>query len=573
MQARLSSSDSIDLEADAPRQKDILELSSLELALPSNEVLVPFVTLQSPFTQYLHTNYAPSDEEIMVLPWEVGNASSIKIARREAYAKAIDRHKALLSPIRRAPTDILQEIFFSLQELDPSSCGSYISSKAHPTIVISQVCRDWRHVALRSPQLWKVMRITCPGYSRFFQDRWLRKMNSLVEAVQLWTVRSGSSAITFYFKNGSDDLYGDMVAANSGYLQLVTALQQSHPRWADIRLTINVSWASQPLLSLFGFPSSNFAKLERARVHTESSNLYSGSAALLKTLFRAQQESPLLSAPSLRLLYLTGLWPDISSPSFTERIPPLTSLHLSVWDGSTGMSDQQLLRSLGSISTLRHVTFQGRIRVDTLPHGPPRYPLPALRSMSFYECSAPNNFASSCIAPFLHELRFNLGNYHRHEESHSFGLIECVRHFGGAIANLTFSHDCVTRPSLITILDCLPNLESLNLTPASFRGPRSLGGSRRGPDRILLLELNGGTSGSLRCPKLQALQLSVQDTYTRGSVMEEAAMLFLEERLNAAESGAAAYLQDVNILLHRPSQDDRMKFGEELVKRGLHRVI
>ncbi|KAJ3522049.1 hypothetical protein NMY22_g12055 [Coprinellus aureogranulatus] len=590
MPAHPSSSDRIDLGANTSRQNDSPELSSMEVPSPSNEAMASIIILQSPFSQYLATNYAPSDEEIVVLRHLIGeyerelglltreivemeNSSSIKITRRDAYLRVISQHKALLSSIRRVPTDILQEIFFPLQGLDPSSCGPYISNKTHPSIVVSQVCRDWRHIAHGSPQLWKIIRLKSPVYHGYFtKDVWQRKIGRLLKAIDLWTVHSGTSPISLYFKNGHDDLYArDMEAANSGYLQLVTALQQSQPRWSDIRLMLNVSWASKPLLRLLGSPSSNFARLERARVHTESSNLYPDSAALHKALFQAQRESSLLSAPSLRQLYLTGLWPDISLPSFTERLPPLTSLRLTIWDGSNGVNDQRLLRLLGSIHTLRHITFQDEMGVDiALPRDPPGYLFPALLSMSFYECSVPNNFASSCIAPCLRELRFNLGNCHRHEESHNLGFIECMHHFGSAVTNLTFAHDCVNHPSLITIFDCLPNLESLDLTPASFRGPRSLGGSRRGPDHIVLLELNGGASGSLRCPKLQALQLLVQDTYTRGSIMEEAAMLFLEERLNAAESGAATYLQDVNILFHRPTHDDRMNFGEELVKRGLH---
>lgn len=69
----------------------------------------------------------------------------------------VEKHKTLISPIRRLPFEILQLIFIhSLNwEYDSTNLGSYrrrlISSLPFN---VSQVCVRWREIALDTPRLW-----------------------------------------------------------------------------------------------------------------------------------------------------------------------------------------------------------------------------------------------------------------------------------------------------------------------------------------------------------------------------------------------------------------------------------
>ncbi|KAJ3550820.1 hypothetical protein NMY22_g189 [Coprinellus aureogranulatus] len=579
MATQLSPSDGVDLTENNSIGKGSPELSDLGLPPLHDEAMAPSITIQSPFTQYLGTNYAPSDEEILVLRRllgeyqkeldtlayefrKVGKASTIKISQRDAYLEAIDQHKALLSTIRRVPADILQEIFYiPLQELGPSISPHDISSAIHPS---------------SSARLWGILKITCPVYRDVPRHTWPKRMNSLVEIVKLWTIRSGCYPIKLGLSNGVHEVHqyqvAEMAAAHSGYCQLVCALHESHSRWSDVTFSLYVSWATQPLLSILAPSPSNFARLGRAKVFIESSTLRS-DPALRQVLSQAQQQGSLLTAASLRHLWLSGFWPGISLAPFTQSLPPLTSLRLRVWDPVTyfSLSDQELLRLLAAAPTLRHILFEGDLGEDTtLPHDPVPFLMPSLLSMRFHGYSFSPKFTPSFIAPRLQELQFHIGSDHQEMEFYD-GIIECIQQFGKTTTTLAFSHNFVTRPVLVAILDCLPSLETLDLTPASLTGPRGLDEADESTDQIVLLELNGRSVRAVRCPKLRVLRLWVQDTYSSGTVVEEAVMRFLQERLKAAESGEVAYLQEVDILFHRPIEGDSMDFPGELASRGLYR--
>ncbi|KAF8214956.1 hypothetical protein K438DRAFT_1435500, partial [Mycena galopus ATCC 62051] len=62
----------------------------------------------------------------------------------------IDAHRALLSPIRRVPKDILLEIFFSCLS---SKHNAPIDPHEAP-FVLGHFCRHWRSIACSTPMLW-----------------------------------------------------------------------------------------------------------------------------------------------------------------------------------------------------------------------------------------------------------------------------------------------------------------------------------------------------------------------------------------------------------------------------------
>lgn len=132
----------------------------------------------------LYTNFSPStsaeeseisayiqnaQDAIAQFDWEIARANAILetlLLEREKLAHLVKEHKALLSPWRRIPDNVLAEIFrrceagsgvsssdISLPEIpdtfDPR-CGPFL---------LSQICKQWRTQALRMPELWSTIRI------------------------------------------------------------------------------------------------------------------------------------------------------------------------------------------------------------------------------------------------------------------------------------------------------------------------------------------------------------------------------------------------------------------------------
>ncbi|KAJ6559915.1 hypothetical protein B0H19DRAFT_945196, partial [Mycena capillaripes] len=123
--------------------------------------------MDSPFQDILHTNVAPSDSEcqgirdflegpykrIADLTEELVHLDSLRkelLQKRGDLLHFIDAHRALLSPARQLPEDIVRAIFMACT---PSTRDPATSSQETP-LLLSQICRSWRSIALATPRLW-----------------------------------------------------------------------------------------------------------------------------------------------------------------------------------------------------------------------------------------------------------------------------------------------------------------------------------------------------------------------------------------------------------------------------------
>ncbi|KAJ6571233.1 hypothetical protein B0H19DRAFT_987847 [Mycena capillaripes] len=116
--------------------------------------------MDSPFARHLHTNYVPSDTEVKcieehLLPHRLELLRLERLiqdlcSQRTKILHYINVHKALISPARRLPADIVQEIFLACL---PTQRNSVMSSKDAP-LILTRICSGWRAVALSTPALW-----------------------------------------------------------------------------------------------------------------------------------------------------------------------------------------------------------------------------------------------------------------------------------------------------------------------------------------------------------------------------------------------------------------------------------
>ncbi|KAJ7101333.1 hypothetical protein B0H15DRAFT_408902 [Mycena belliarum] len=152
---------------------------------------------QSPFQSILHTNIAPSDadcrrirellltpqQELADLDKEISRVQDQldALTRRKAALDAyVEAHLAMISQARRLPDDIVREIFANCL---PSHRNSIVSSDEAP-LLLCQVCRPWREIALTTPRLWSSLHIVLP-------KKPLIHLQVLTQIVSEWLDRSG----------------------------------------------------------------------------------------------------------------------------------------------------------------------------------------------------------------------------------------------------------------------------------------------------------------------------------------------------------------------------------------------
>ncbi|KIM35524.1 hypothetical protein M413DRAFT_348408 [Hebeloma cylindrosporum] len=151
------------------------------------------------------TNYIPSDEEVhhiknSILPVPTAKLADLDIEinriqevlsnlmeQRQSLSTEIEGYRSLISPARRLPIDILQEIF--LHTL-PTAHNAVIDPHMCP-LLLTRICNGWRTVALSTPQLWSSIHIPIPLIVMGRPHQWgPMHFNDLPEEFQKTTLSS-----------------------------------------------------------------------------------------------------------------------------------------------------------------------------------------------------------------------------------------------------------------------------------------------------------------------------------------------------------------------------------------------
>ncbi|KAJ6578951.1 hypothetical protein B0H10DRAFT_1963132 [Mycena sp. CBHHK59/15] len=117
--------------------------------------------MDSPFRDILHANAVPSDADcqhihaLLVGPrmeadeltQEIGRIDDLT-QKRDHLVNFIDAHLVLVSPVRWLPNDDVREIFKALL---PSEYA--IMDGTELPLLLCQICRLWRRLALSTPHL------------------------------------------------------------------------------------------------------------------------------------------------------------------------------------------------------------------------------------------------------------------------------------------------------------------------------------------------------------------------------------------------------------------------------------
>ncbi|KAJ7682017.1 hypothetical protein DFH06DRAFT_285598 [Mycena polygramma] len=201
--------------------------------------------MASPFSDILHTNHVPSEREILEIKAflaepekelaqiddEIDRLEDLIFAlmdKREVLRETVDPHRALLSPFRRLPQDIVQEIFLACL---PTKYNAAMSADEAP-LLLCRISRSWRSFALSVPLLWSTLHIPVglTHHDGGVQEMPARLFPALYATVDNWLGRSSGCPLALSVK-----CYPDHTAPVSA--DFLEHLMTWSSRWKSINLS------------------------------------------------------------------------------------------------------------------------------------------------------------------------------------------------------------------------------------------------------------------------------------------------------------------------------------------------
>ncbi|KAJ7442995.1 hypothetical protein FB451DRAFT_1057190, partial [Mycena latifolia] len=138
----------------------------------------------------------------------------------------VDAHKALISPVRRLPLDIIQEIFTACI---PTHRNCVMSALEAP-VLLGRICSSWRYICLSTPHLWARLHIVEP--QRPYNASYLfdTKQDQRLETTKMWLGQSGNYPLSISLQSTHDR---HLVSHN----ELIRTLLPFASRWQHISFT------------------------------------------------------------------------------------------------------------------------------------------------------------------------------------------------------------------------------------------------------------------------------------------------------------------------------------------------
>ncbi|KAJ7354564.1 hypothetical protein DFH08DRAFT_47217 [Mycena albidolilacea] len=222
--------------------------------------------MSSPFASRLGTNYSAQDKEIdqikalLVEPCQklkdldeeidaMRKALDKLTEERDTLSAYVEAHKALLSPFRRLPRDIIEAIFMACL---PTHHNCVMSAQEAP-VILGRICSSWRMISHSFPRLWSSLHIVEP-VRHYSSSPGLHQAKAAqrLEVADAWLRRSGMCPLSISLQSyldhgvGMDPPLMESTPNADSFLHILVPFAS---RWQNISLTISLS-AVQTLLRL-----------------------------------------------------------------------------------------------------------------------------------------------------------------------------------------------------------------------------------------------------------------------------------------------------------------------------------
>ncbi|KAF7373733.1 hypothetical protein MSAN_00584400 [Mycena sanguinolenta] len=196
--------------------------------------------MSSPFASRLGTNYCPTDQEVLeIRSLLVQPTLRIKslddeiailqksidklVKERVNLASYVEAHSALISPVRRLPLDVIENIFVACL---PTRRNCVMSATEAP-ILLGRICSAWRTISLTTPRLWASLHIVEPPSAGSTVHT--HKMTQRLNNAKTWLGRSGQCPLSISLQCARED------RATTQFIQAVIPFAA---RWQHIQFTI-----------------------------------------------------------------------------------------------------------------------------------------------------------------------------------------------------------------------------------------------------------------------------------------------------------------------------------------------
>ncbi|KIM43913.1 hypothetical protein M413DRAFT_371174 [Hebeloma cylindrosporum] len=355
-------------------------------------------------TSQIGTNYIPSEEELdhiknSLLPAPTEKLASLEIEinrvhklysslleQRQALLDEIEGYRSLISPARRLPVDVLQEVFLHTLPtrhnalMDPQECP----------LLLTRICRGWRSIALSIPQLWASIHIPVPPIAKCDPPRWdltnyldlpkefrvftFSSLKVYATTISNWLGRSGASplSITLYNPRSSS-------TPKEHYEIIINSFLQFANRWKNLILD-TYSLYLGPIAQL---TASDVPILESLTMH-DTAHISNNDPLMWS-------RSELVKSPSLKRIDYTPVTDRFAD--FPLNWGQLTDLKLSNTPSEWGHPN--LIATLSDIILVlsrspRLISFhaQSRILRDSdvgIPSSISSLPLPNLQKLVYHD--------------------------------------------------------------------------------------------------------------------------------------------------------------------------------------------
>ncbi|KAK7001449.1 hypothetical protein R3P38DRAFT_3049181, partial [Favolaschia claudopus] len=461
---------------------------------------------------------------------------------RRELSTYVDAHKALISPIRRMPPDILSEIFIACLPTH-RNC---VMSATEPPVLLGRVCSSWRALSMETPRLWSSLHVVevnqqFKGYGDISDKLTLR-----VETMKMWLMRSGQCPLSI-------SLQGQFYRSPNYTPPLTTAIADEPVR--DEENPINLF-----LAELIQFAS----RWRRVGFVLTSDALHALGHLTV-------EDVPLLEDFSVSVTDRVGLvptdgpsdfrWADLEllkSPLLTrfsgsgrdfDNLRPIPlrwgvlrelSIGGPAWE--SGLDDERMLELLSMCPQLRSCKLVVNVSPDPLEH--PLVELPCLHTLHMDSISVSSSVLDKLSFPKLHTLVFRGDN----KRLPAF-VSSCSR-----LASLTVEATSFDTSAVEETLRALPSTtRHVSLHEYDYNMHH-----RALDDRVL--EILAQTP-----PELESLDIGINST-----VSDMAIEQFVIKRMAMGETPSLKHLR---VLLGRPMKLDIKTNLKQYTERGLELVL
>ncbi|KAJ6488349.1 hypothetical protein DFH09DRAFT_1105755 [Mycena vulgaris] len=247
------------------------------------------------------------------------------IAERDGVDAYVSAHKALISPVRRLPLDIIQEIFIACMPTPPK----LVMSAREAPVLLGRICSAWRAISLATPPL--------PLLSHLLRCIVEAKWTQRLETAKTWLSRSSQCPLLISME-GASEQWGMPPGPPLHTGLFLEALIQFAPRWQHVSFRV----APMSLETLERLTESAVPVLESLTLSPHHSNTLSHFdwAREQLSIVRISTAVGILNIPvhpgPTRVYYVPGdPEPSISSETALQiisRCPTLRSCALRLVD-------------------------------------------------------------------------------------------------------------------------------------------------------------------------------------------------------------------------------------------------